>query len=390
MEIQSIPDNVYSRQLFQGFHWLRFSPPLEREYRQHMSETQARYQKLAILLALAIWILFAVVDITRLQLLQGFPNYNSNIWMVVLIRWSIMLALAMLAIQMFAGRMTKYAAKAAAFTLFSIGVGTALLVVLYRLEGVALSDSVQLLLIIAIFFPLGLSFYGSILVALSVSLITILIGLMMLQGEMHEDHIRLTCMLLLAVLVGAVGGYIREHVQREQFLLRHLLSWQANHDPLTGLNNRRSFSLHLETVLRQTRREGVGLALVMIDIDHFKLFNDTYGHPAGDQALQRVGQALQGFARRPMDMAVRVGGEEFALLLYATEKVQVSELTKQLQAALAALHIPHATSPTASHLTASIGAIMAMPDDSNESLYQRSDALLYQAKQAGRNRVTLG
>lgn len=386
---QNFPDNVYSRQLSQGFQTLRFSPDLEQEYRQHIAGTQARYQKLALLLVLAIWAVFAVVDVVKLQVLHVFPDVGSTVLVVLLIRWVVMAGLVTQAAQLFWQRTHGYSAITVAITLFILGCSTALLVVLYRVDGQEISDSVLLLLIIAAFFPLGLSVYGSIFVCLLTTLATGLLGLAMLEAHQIAEHIRLILMLLLAVVVGAVGGYIREHLQREQFLLKNYLSWQADHDPMTGLSNRRSFNQHLDLLLRQAQRDQIELSLVMVDIDHFKLFNDTYGHPAGDKALQKVGGVLKTFSRRPLDMAVRVGGEEFALLLYATSKEQLADMTQQLLSAIAALNIPHNASVTANHLTASVGGAIARPDDSHDSLYQRADASLYQAKLAGRNRAML-
>ncbi|HLD66470.1 MAG TPA: GGDEF domain-containing protein [Pseudomonas sp.] len=386
---REIPDNAYVKQLVTGFRWLRFTPALEREYLSHIGETQVTQHKIAMLLALAIWLLFAAVDIERFHLLQRFPDYSFNLWLLLAVRWSIMLIIVAIAALLFAGRLLSQGPKVAAGLLFVLGAGTALLIILYKFEEGPQGDSALLLVIIAVFFPLGLSFYQSIGVALSICLATTLIGLLLLSGDAGDEFNRLAGLLLLAVVIGAVGGYMREYAQREQFLLRHLLSWQATRDPLTGLHNRRSFNLNLDLALRRARREGRALALVMIDVDHFKLYNDHYGHQAGDQALQRVGQVLMAFARRPMDLAVRLGGEEFALLLYATDQEQVRELTGQLQAALSALGIAHGFSPTAAHLTASVGALLARPDETADSLYQRADELLYQAKQTGRNRVTL-
>jgi len=128
----------------------------------------------------------------------------------------------------------------------------------------------------------------------------------------------------------------------------------------------------------------------MLDIDHFKRFNDHYGHQAGDDALRQVGRLLQNFARRPMDMAVRLGGEEFALLLYGCDAEQLQTLGEALRSGLATLNIAHAASPTADHLTVSMGARLAMDGESSEELYRQVDDLLYQAKQAGRNHLTLG
>ena len=118
--------------------------------------------------------------------------------------------------------------------------------------------------------------------------------------------------LLFGNLIGAVGCYLLEFKSREHFLISRLLRVMADHDSLTGLHNRRSFNQHLDRLWRQAQREQKTLALLLCDVDHFKAYNDRYGHQAGDAVLQRIGAVFEANARRPLDMAVRLGGEEFA------------------------------------------------------------------------------
>jgi len=269
-------------------------------------------------------------------------------------------------------------------------LGTTLTIIFYQNLSVPISNSVLLLMAITLFFPLGLSFRGNLLLAAASLPLVVAPGLWLLSETQHVDHLRLCFIFSLALLICAMGAYVRDHTQREQFLLLQLLDWQANHDPLTALHNRRSFTQHLDLVLRQSNRESAKVALLMLDIDHFKRFNDHYGHQAGDDALRQVGRLLQNFARRPMDMAVRLGGEEFALLLYGCDAEQLQTLGEALRSGLATLNIAHAASPTADHLTVSMGARLAMDGESSEELYRQVDDLLYQAKQAGRNHLTLG
>lgn len=164
-------------------------------------------------------------------------------------------------------------------------------------------------------------------------------------------------------------------------------------DGLTGLANRRSFDERLERTWRETLRQGGEMALLMLDIDKFKSFNDAYGHQAGDDCLRAVAGVLGGFARRPADQAARYGGEEFALILGGTGAAAAAEIAEQLRAAVEALGIPNAGAE-AGTLTVSIGAATAvarlggtirMP----ESLLQAADHALYKAKSGGRNRVEL-
>ena len=124
----------------------------------------------------------------------------------------------------------------------------------------------------------------------------------------------------------------------------------------------------------------------MLDIDHFKRFNDRFGHAAGDQALRRVADVIASVARRPMDMATRLGGEEFALLLHGSDLQQAMPILEGLRAQIAALVVPDDT-PS---LTISIGATSPMGKEELAEVYGRADQLLYRSKTDGRNRLSLG
>ena len=131
--------------------------------------------------------------------------------------------------------------------------------------------------------------------------------------------------------------------------------------------------------------------LFMIDIDHFKSFNDHYGHQAGDDALKAVANVIQMSAQRPLDFAARFGGDEFALILYGPEDEYGRELPEQIRKAVRKREIHHEASPTDEYLTVSIGVAMVMPDAerSMAGAIQMADEALYQAKEEGRNRVVV-
>lgn len=126
-------------------------------------------------------------------------------------------------------------------------------------------------------------------------------------------------------------------------------------DSLTGVGNRRKFDDTLEVEWQRARRNGDPMALLFIDVDHFKLYNDRYGHPKGDTTLRSVAKALMGSIRRPGDIVARCGGEEFAILLPQTSRVGAQHVARRVIAAVNALDIAHAASVTARHLTVSIG-----------------------------------
>ena len=170
--------------------------------------------------------------------------------------------------------------------------------------------------------------------------------------------------------------------------LRKGLADQANRDPLTNLFNRRYLDSTLDREMARCQREGKPLALVMIDIDHFKKFNDRYGHVAGDGCLKAVALALQGSAKRAGDLAARYGGEEFSLVLPDTELADALHLAESLREAVHTLAIAHALSPCGV-VTISVGlAVMSgAAHSSADQLTHAADQALYYAKWGGRNRV---
>jgi len=162
-------------------------------------------------------------------------------------------------------------------------------------------------------------------------------------------------------------------------------------DGLTGLANRRRFDEVLAVESARAQRTGQLLAILMIDIDWFKKYNDHYGHQAGDVCLSRVASVLKGSARRPSDLVARYGGEEFTVITTDTDVDKAGKLADALCRAVAALEIPHAQS-LHGKITISIGFAADVPDQENggEALLKRADAALYQAKDAGRNQVAAG
>jgi len=160
-------------------------------------------------------------------------------------------------------------------------------------------------------------------------------------------------------------------------------------DELTGIPNRRSFDAAIAREWNRARREQSSIALLMIDVDYFKNFNDLYLHQQGDEALKQVAQSLRQFAQRPGDTAARYGGEEFALILVNPSSGYVKKTAENLRQHILELHIKHAGSEVSDYLTVSIGTAMstAPGNDDYSVLISAADSALYEAKQAGRNQV---
>jgi diguanylate cyclase (GGDEF)-like protein len=172
------------------------------------------------------------------------------------------------------------------------------------------------------------------------------------------------------------------------FSQRETLLALSSVDPLTGLLNRRAADAELARAFAYWQRSGAPLALLMVDIDHFKLYNDHYGHPAGDATLAQVASAMRRAAARSQDLVARYGGEEFAILLPQLDEQGATGVARRLMHELEMLDLPHAASPTSQRLTVSIGISSMVPGEHSVpgDLVQVADALLYQAKAGGRNR----
>jgi diguanylate cyclase (GGDEF)-like protein len=166
------------------------------------------------------------------------------------------------------------------------------------------------------------------------------------------------------------------------------LTVMASIDMLSGLANRRGFQSRLDFEWMKALQDDGEVSLLMIDVDHFKLYNDTYGHPEGDACLTKLGGTLSNIAAETMGFAGRYGGEEFCLLLPNTEAVRALEIGEMVRAAVQDLAMPHATS---SHqtVTVSVGVAATRPDTTQRpgDLIEAADAALYAAKHRGRNAV---
>jgi diguanylate cyclase (GGDEF)-like protein len=191
----------------------------------------------------------------------------------------------------------------------------------------------------------------------------------------------------LARAFNAMAAQLTER-EREMVATNDRLTVIASIDMLSGLANRRGFQSRLDFEWMKAQQYDSELSLLMIDVDHFKLFNDTYGHPEGDACLSRLGETLAGIAAEAMGFAGRYGGEEFCLLLPNTGAGRASEIGEMVRAAIESLAMPHCTS---SHqiVTVSVGVAGTKPNDTQRSgdLIEAADAALYAAKHRGRNAV---
>lgn len=215
------------------------------------------------------------------------------------------------------------------------------------------------------------------------------------------DHIHLV-MGLMVVIFGlamlATSAQVHRLFRDSEKLRRDLFSstevaqaleYLVRLDSLTGIPNRRLFEEELSKEWARAKRDNAPLSLIMADIDHFKEYNDHYGHPAGDLCLVDVAQAMHHTLSRPGDVVARIGGEEFAFLLPQTDLSGAISVAEQIRERLLALNLPHEASPVANHVTLSFGVSSSelASVSSPAELIRTSDIALYEAKRCGRNQI---
>jgi diguanylate cyclase (GGDEF)-like protein len=193
-------------------------------------------------------------------------------------------------------------------------------------------------------------------------------------------HIQLgTATLALLILLAATSNF---------FLLQSHFKKLAFTDKLTGLANRHHFDERIVLALQRSQLEQRQLALLVLDVDHFKRYNDHYGHAAGDDILRQIAQVLASMVRQPQDTVARIGGEEFALLLPDTSPKQAEAIATELRYRLLSRQIPHHNSPLG-RVSCSIGIYADTPDSEAtvRSIFEQADQALYQAKRNGRDQA---
>ena len=243
------------------------------------------------------------------------------------------------------------------------------------------------LMVLGPFFFLGLS--------LRVALLTVVLTVVSFVVAAAVFELALPVMLrscvflLMAAIACAIAARHLDKSSRTSFLESHLIAELAQHDALTGLKNRRIFDEHLERLWQQAIEDTRAIAILLMDVDHFKPYNDLYGHQAGDRALRRVAQALQTLVSRPLDVLARYGGEEFAVILYDIDGRQAEALAERMRRAVSELAIEHRGSRPDSVVTISVGVAVIDPSRERRSrgALQLADQALYEAKVRGRNRV---
>lgn len=375
----AVPDSPYAAELLRGHLNLPFAPEVEQEYlRAHLSANRVLIRVTCVLAAL--------LGLGRgaEQLATGFVHGGSLFGVAFVIVASLLLtAIA------WSSAFERHFLPWARVLVPARNVVVAACMAAAAAHGQLEMVMVLPILLIGPFFFLGLSFRSALLSGVLTSLSFIAHAI---YFELALPAMLRSCAFLIVGLVAcAVAARHVEKLSRTSFLEARVISQIAQHDALTGSKNRRVFDEHLTNVWPQAHAGGKTIAVLLIDVDHFKAYNDRYGHQAGDQALRRIAQTMQTFVVRPLDLLSRYGGEEFVAVLYDISGKQAMDIADRIRRSVEALAMEHRASTTSSKVTISIGVAVVepTPDRAPRGALQLADQALYAAKVGGRNRVEL-
>jgi diguanylate cyclase (GGDEF)-like protein len=370
-----------ARTIARGFRFLRFDEPLESEFRADHRARLRVWNRLAIWLSACTVLGYAVLDHVVLS--------ADHARITNIVRFGMHVPAVIIMLLCTSKRFyTRWYDLGIGVVAPVFGIGIVIMAAFSPPEEVPLVGGRLLLVAFFFYFMIGLRFRE----ALGANFIVFaaLAFAAMTTSMPGSSATYLLFTLFVANLIGLVGSYALEHAHRTAFLEHRQLSEVATHDGLTTLLNRAAFEDQIRRVWQQAQRDRQTVAVIMIDIDYFKAYNDRYGHIAGDDCLRRVSSALREAARRrPLDFVARYGGEELVAVLYGADKSYGESISRSLLNAVRELRIPHASSQTQPYVTVSVGVVSVdayrMP--THDAAVALADQALYAAKHQGRDRV---
>jgi len=377
LNLAAVPDSPDAAELLRARQHLRFSPDVEAEYvRTHLLDSR--------LLIRVTCVLAAVLAIGRgiEQTVTHFPVGGPAIVLAFVTVASVLLA---------------FLAWSPAFDRLFLPFARVIVpirnvLVAACIAAAAADGQREMLMFLPVllfgpFFFLGLSYRT----ALFTSLLTA--AAFIVQAALSELALPVALRAITFMLIALAGCVVAarhlERLSRTSFLETRLISQLAQHDALTGTKNRRVFDEHLARLWPQAIAERRTIAILLIDVDHFKAYNDYYGHQAGDAGLRQIAERLQSIVQGPFDMLSRYGGEEFVAVLFDVDIDQAMAIADRARRAVHDLGIEHRGSRTSATITVSIGLAVINPSPARtpRGALQLADQALYAAKVSGRNRV---
>ena len=377
------PDESQAPQVLRrGYRWLRFPEPLEQQYRDDHRANSHRMVRMSVIVAFITSAGFALIDYWLVHAANETPN---------LVRFGLQLPILVVCLLATSRRFyLRWYEPAIAVGLPLFGIGTVLMTVNSAPEQMALVGARLILVTFFCYFMLGMRLRTAL--ACNAFVFACLIVAWMIGGVPTATGGYLTFALLCANIIGASGAYALEHANRTAFLERLSLEEMAARDGLTRLLNRQTFEFRARTAWRTAVALQRPLAVLMIDVDYFKRFNDHYGHQAGDDCLRRIATAVR-HAIKPQreELVARYGGEEIIALLVDRDAAEVAAVAYNIVESVIREAIPHAASMVNEFVSVSVGASTANADAvlTYSAMAHIADKALYAAKHQGRNRSLL-
>ena len=364
-----------------GWLRLRFADAaLEADFRRyHLAEFLPRMRK-SLPVALALFLAFAMLDALSLPSLVRDGVLGLRLGGIVPV-------LALTWVALYVRSLREWLQWLVSASALASGLGIVGIIWVARVHAFGLPYEGIILATFFSYFLTGLRFVAA-------SLCGWLVFLAYVAMELHvglngDTLLYNAFFLATANLIGCFGNHFLEQAVRQNFCSMVQMHKLAERDFVTGLLNRRAFSTRATGIWREALRDGRSIGIAMVDVDHFKHYNDHYGHAAGDVALQSVAHVIAEHARRPLDACARYGGEEFVVLWYDVDADHALALAQRMCQAVQALGLPHVASPTAGVVSISVGLVCTAVHNAAQwdAALRAADQALYQAKQQGRNRV---
>ena len=380
-----------------GLVAIRFPEALESAFNEYYCSNTLKHVRIALLTGLLLYAVFGIVDLMLL------PADRARMWFI---RYAIVCptVTAGLLFTHFS-RLRRFTQPVVSFVMLVGSLGIVAMVYFDPTPTKNYYYSGILLLIMGAFTFVSLRSVYAVTWALTTTLAYETVAIFANKTD-PDILIQNTFSIVATIIIGAFSNCLMENYLRRDFLNSLLLEnenrqlQKASHelrrlsisDALTNLGNRRHFEGMLDQEWMRALRSGTPVSLILLDIDYFKNFNDTYGHQVGDDCLKVVAEEIGWFARRPGDTSARYGGEEFVLLLPGTDLLQAAGIAEACRARVESLRIPHHHSRVSTVVTVSAGLASLVPDADScrRDLVEAADKALYKAKSGGRNQVVVG
>jgi diguanylate cyclase (GGDEF)-like protein len=362
----------------------RFRYPLEQQFREAYLERNLPRARFATAIYLGL-----IVVVTAINLLGGMvPIAQSILQPIYILRIGVACpALIVVLAATYSQRLRKHYQAITATAVVVAGVSVMAISGLAAAAGHPQFQMGDVLIVVYATLFLGLLF--RVVVAVAVGLVLVFVTIGVALGVAQQDLVFAASVLVATGLMVVLSAGRVERLVRRSFVETQRLNDIAERDGLSGLYNRRMFDTLTRRLWQQAQRDTESLQIILVDIDHFKRYNDLYGHQAGDDCIRQVAAVIARAAKRPLDFCARYGGEEFALVLYGPSGIDPMTVAEQIRRDVMVQALPHADSDAASVITVSVGSAIAEPGSKRSlaGLIQTADEALYRAKQMGRNRV---